>query len=197
VDPAIVSFWKSFRSWRASEEGTGGPEVVEERDDYLERIGAMPRSRGCVACLSADAAVRRFAPLALEAGGRRDLAAKLRELPAVRTPKAALAAYERVADVLEATRADARAAATRTDVIETALESLLRASKDGELRANEHTGAEGRWCIDFEALSEYEDKTMETLARAVNAGVPKSQGVREAQALLKALARFGQRKHSD
>ena len=157
----------------------------------------MPRSRGCVACLSADAAVRRFAPLALEAGGRHDLAAKLRGLPAVRTPKDALAAYHSVTDILEATRADARAAATRTDVIEAALESLLRASNDGELRANEYTGADGRWCVDFDALSEYEDETMETLARAVNAGLPKSQGVREAQALLKALARLGQRRHAD
>jgi len=149
VDAAIVTFWKSFLSWRASEEGNDVTEVAEARYDYLRRIGKMPKSRPCVACMSADFAARRFAPLALETGGRRDLARKLRRLRPIRTPGDARVAYERVATILEIAGEERPGSATRTDAIEAALESLQRAQNDGNTRANEYTSNDGDWCLDF------------------------------------------------
>jgi hypothetical protein len=194
VDAAIVTFWKSFLSWRASGEGNDVTDIPEARYDYLRRVGKMPKSRPCVACLSADFATRRFAPLALEASGRHDLARKLRRLRPIRTPGGARVAYERVATILEIAREERSASATRTDVIEAAQESLERAQSEENTRANEYTSDDGDWCVDFEAFEDSDDKTMKTLALAVNAGLSKRQANHEAQAVLRALVRLARGK---
>jgi hypothetical protein len=86
---------------------------------------------------------------------------------------------------------DALAAAE--EALRAAFWALERAAKDEELRGDESL-ENGKWCTTFEGMSEYEDKTMETLAHAVSAGVSKEQAVREAQALIKRLVQLAQNK---
>jgi hypothetical protein len=188
VDGAIVSFRESFSSWLVAE-GIDDAGVPEVRDDYLRHIGAMPRSRPCIACLSADAAIRRFAPLALAASHERALAGKLRALRPIRTPADARAAEGKVLTLMARTYPDGADPDAGQEAIRAAAQALeLVGNLEGTL-GEEYVNEKGQWCVSFSAMEEYDDKTMETLAHAVSAGLPRRQAIGEARRLLRTLVR--------
>jgi hypothetical protein len=189
VDGAIVSFRASFSSWLAAE-GIDDAHVPEAQDDYSRHMGKMPSSRPCVACLSADVAIRRFAPLALVASGKRALAGKLRALRPIRTPAAARATYDKVVTLKERSYADDADSDAGREAIHAALGSLELVGNLEGIFGDEYVNPSGQWCVSFSAMEEYEDKTMETLAYSVSAGLPRRQAIIEARRLLRALERL-------
>lgn len=197
VDAAIVTFWNAYSAWYRLEEGAGKSLTLDDQRDFLGKIGKLPQTRPCVACFSADVAVRRFAPLALAAGGRPDLARWLRQLKPIRDPADARVAADKVADVLtpllqrasDETEIVTDSFAAARSAFNAAYESVQRAAIDDEVRKDEFL-SDGDWCIAFEGLSQHDDKTMETLMFAVGAGVPKERAIQEAELLLTRFVRL-------
>ncbi len=197
VDAAIVTFWNAYSAWYQLKEGAEKSLTPDDQSDFLGKVGQLPQTRPCVACFSADVALRSFAPLALTAGGRPDLARWLRHLKPIRNPGEARVAASKVADVLtpllqresDETEIVTESFAAARAAFNAAFESVQRAASDDDVRKDEFL-RDGDWCSTFEGLSQHDDKTMETLSFAVGAGVPKARAIQEADLLLTGLVRL-------
>ena len=199
VDRAIVALWASYRVWYESPEGVGKELVADGRGDFLAQVGRLPQKRPCVACLSADVALRRFTPLAFDAAGRSDLAQNLRRWAPIRTSSDARIAHEKAAALLnqlprDESETDAFASARAS--LDVAVESAERAANDQDVQADDVMHGD-QWCVVFEGMSEYDDTTMKTLEYAVAAGIPKQRAIEEARSLLRRLVRFARGQGAD
>jgi hypothetical protein len=189
VDEALVRYRNALWAWL-----TGAvPDMDVEGALSSVNIDGTAHSAACIACLAADRAVHVFAPVALDAIRRHQLAARLRRFPRVTTPSQARNAADAMVPVLAAYDASLPDGYPATDdlrAIYVALNSLSDALEEASSGMSYGFSPDNRpECLVFEGLSDTESKPMDVLVHAVEAGVPVAVARREALKLLADLAR--------
>lgn len=188
VDDALVRYRNALRVWLEDVPDMNVGGAVD-----AVNIEGTGHSVVCIACLAADRAVHVFAPLALDAIKRPKVAARLRRLPRVKTPKQARIAEDAIGEVFALYDASLPGGDPAMDDPRGVSEALRSASDSleeaGSGASYGFASAGEPECLVFEGLSDYRSHPMEVLRHAVEAGAPVAVARREALQLLADLAR--------
>ena len=148
----------------------------------LPSAAKTARTHACTACIAADRAIRTFAPIVADAQNHRELAAKLRALPAIATRKQALAAEDVIEPLIDGPLAGADAYGDYEQALSAAFQAVARAADPAPV-------PDDKGCFDYEGGGESESLPGDVLVHALELGVPKAIVQREALALVRDLVK--------